>query len=513
MSRVLLLNPPGRRRYIRDNYCSHVSKGRYLYHPIDLLVQSGILRARGEQSTVIGVLDAIAEGLKPEEGLRRVQDFRPDFVLSLAGIVSWPEDAVFLSAVKHATRAEMALTGDKPLFEWPEMMDRLPWMDAVLLDYTTDAFARHVFDGHAARGLALRGARRPARAGPEMGPPNRVVNVPPPFWDAFPLSRYRLMQARHHPFMTVFASLGCPWRCTFCPMERIPFVRRDLSNLLEELDQLRRLGYREIKFRDQTFGADRDYYEQLCRGMIAYRLGFGWSCETRTDVVDYPFLSLMKEAGCHTVMMGVETSTQNVLRHTRKGQRPGSVPSAFQACRELGMKSLAHFIIGLPGETPETTERLVEYALQLRPTYAAFNVAGPAPGTTLLDRALAQGWLRSSREAIDNSDSYPPMELPGFSSREVWTWHRRAVRKFYLSPSTWLRMASSVRTFREWLCLFSEAVSLLQRILVRALRWSPHPPIAPSPFHPTAGPDHGTAVPHAARDVLLSRLFSSSPTS
>ena len=35
--RVLLLNPPGRRLYLRDYFCSKVSQADYIHPPIDLV--------------------------------------------------------------------------------------------------------------------------------------------------------------------------------------------------------------------------------------------------------------------------------------------------------------------------------------------------------------------------------------------------------------------------------------------------------------------------------------------
>ena len=43
MSKVLLLNPPGTRPYLRDYYCSKVAKADYIYEPVDLLMLSGML--------------------------------------------------------------------------------------------------------------------------------------------------------------------------------------------------------------------------------------------------------------------------------------------------------------------------------------------------------------------------------------------------------------------------------------------------------------------------------------
>ena len=52
VKKVLLLNPPGDRLYIRDQFCSHVSKGTYYWQPLDLLMISARLHAAGCASPV-----------------------------------------------------------------------------------------------------------------------------------------------------------------------------------------------------------------------------------------------------------------------------------------------------------------------------------------------------------------------------------------------------------------------------------------------------------------------------
>lgn len=60
--RVLLLNPPGGKLYIRDYYCSFSSKASYYWPPQDLICLSGVLDERFE----VGVVDAIVGRLSPE---------------------------------------------------------------------------------------------------------------------------------------------------------------------------------------------------------------------------------------------------------------------------------------------------------------------------------------------------------------------------------------------------------------------------------------------------------------
>ena len=78
--RVLLLNPPGERVYIRDYFCSKTTKSNYLFHPIDLVMLSGTVGSRHE----IAVLDAIAEDLSIGESRERIERERRSGVLRAA---------------------------------------------------------------------------------------------------------------------------------------------------------------------------------------------------------------------------------------------------------------------------------------------------------------------------------------------------------------------------------------------------------------------------------------------
>ncbi len=98
---VLLLCPPGRRIYQRDNYCSHESKASYYWYPYDLVVQSGFLSERGP----VDVLDATALRLYPERALDAVERLRPRAVFALTGAVCWRDDEDFLDGVVGRTGA------------------------------------------------------------------------------------------------------------------------------------------------------------------------------------------------------------------------------------------------------------------------------------------------------------------------------------------------------------------------------------------------------------------------
>ncbi len=142
--RILLLNPPGRRLFLRDYYCSTVSKSGYLWHPIDLLVQSGYLARVGD----VDFIDGIAEKLSVEAALQRVKQIGPDVVFSLVGAQSADADLAFLRTVSsQLPDVRLAISGE-PLLEEPEaLLAKAPWVAVGVRNFTTPKLAEWVAQG------------------------------------------------------------------------------------------------------------------------------------------------------------------------------------------------------------------------------------------------------------------------------------------------------------------------------------------------------------------------------
>ena len=59
-------------------------------------------------------------------------------------------------------------------------------------------------------------------------------------------------------------------------------------------------------------------------------------------------------------------------------------------CRSLGIRTVAGFLIGFPDDTEESIRDVRDYAQQINPTYANFNVVTPYPGTAFFEQMRGQ---------------------------------------------------------------------------------------------------------------------------
>lgn len=457
MGKVLLFNPPGDKLYLRDQHCSSVSKADYYWPPIDLIIQSGIISQ--EHDTY--VLDAMIENLGPEQTLERITSFKPDSIIFITGIASWLVDFEFIEKAKEITGARLIASGGFLRHDCEDVMNKYPFLDAVLLDFTSDSILTYLKDGNPAYDMCVREEDRIVRK--PLGQ-NRIFNIPVPRHDLFPLDKYRIPHGKFHPFTSMLTNYGCPYQCSYCIAEDIDFKYRTVENIIPELDELALLGIKEIFFKDFTFGMPSTNAKELCQVMTRYNPKFSWVCSSRVNVLDEETLHLMKRAGCHTIQFGVESASQEILDDNNKKIQLAEIEDMFAMCRRLGIKTLAHFILGLPGETEESLNKTIEFAKKISCDFASFNVAIPLPGTTLRARCLENNWLIGQNEELDASRGYPVIETPLLSRESLWRMRNQAVKSFYLRPSYILKRLQDTHSPNEFFHLCREGISLLTSI-------------------------------------------------
>lgn len=457
--RVLLLNPPGVKTYIRDYYCSKISKTNYLFEPVDLLMLSGTLSSRHD----LRVIDAIAEALSPEECRNEIDSWGPDVIVSLIGAVSLHEDLLFLKGIAVGRR-RIIVSGDVMLEEPASLFERYPFIDGAILDFTSSEILDYL-DGNC-DDLQMMVFRRGGKTiHPEGGRAvNQQILIPAPRHDLFNATGYRFPFVRNSRFATVLTDYGCPFSCSFCIMSTLGYRYRSVDSVAEELRSLVSLGKREIFFIDQTFGIHRKRALELCELLSSNGFRFGWVCYGRVDLVDRELLLAMKGAGCHTIIFGVESASEEILKAYRKGYTKDQIRTAFKLCRESGIRTVATFVIGLPEETLETASETIDFLKELDCDYASFNVAVPRVGTALRRNAVSEGLIDSAEMVMDQSGVTIAMPTRTLDRDTVKRLRTEAIRSFYLRPGYLWRRLVSIRSWYELREQISEGMVLVKDI-------------------------------------------------
>jgi radical SAM superfamily enzyme YgiQ (UPF0313 family) len=113
------------------------------------------------------------------------------------------------------------------------------------------------------------------------------------------------------------------------------------------------------------------------------KLKINWTSFARVDTVSEKLLSKMKAAGCTAISFGIESANPTILNTIKKGITAQQVRDAIRLCRRVGISAYASFILGLPGETPQTIKETTEFAANLQQEGLAygFHILAPFPGT------------------------------------------------------------------------------------------------------------------------------------
>jgi radical SAM superfamily enzyme YgiQ (UPF0313 family) len=456
--RVLLLNPPGRRIYIRDYFCSKTTKSNYLFHPIDLVMLSGIVGARHE----VAVLDAIAERLDVRQAEARIDAFAPDAIVSLVGSVSWNEDRAFLAAQAMKRRRVLAI-GDVLHERAALRLVEEPWLEAALGTFVGDDVL-HILERryHEVVDSTVRHRDGRVESLNSRGKLRGRYALPRPRHELFPQNGYRFSFARSAPFATILTDWGCPFPCTFCVMSTLGFATRSIESVLEEVDFLRARGVRELFVMDQTFGANKKRALELCAAW-AERGDLSWTTYARPDHADDELFAAMKRAGCHTVILGVESASANVLAKYEKHYDVADVRVGFARARKHGLRTVGTFIIGLPEETEASIRASLDLALELELDFMSLNMAVPRFGTPFRARAIELGLVAPDDLVMDQGGAEAKLPTHTLDRDTMLALKKRMVRRFYLRPGYLWRRATSAKTLFELRVQAREGLALLFR--------------------------------------------------
>ncbi|MBZ0271165.1 radical SAM protein [bacterium] len=439
---IVLLNPPGTRRYLRDCYCSSVDKAGYYWQPLDLLLQAAHL-ARDFRVVLV---DAIVTRLAPAACLELIARERPVAILSLCSHLSWPEDRPFFQALATHVDAPLYLSGDLPRFQSRAVMDDAPFVDGVLMDITAPCLADRLRTGaHAERTSITHRRGGEIVAGELVG--RKWFSHPIPPHDMFFEKGYRFPLGLAEPVASVLTMHGCPYQCDYCNTGMIHFSRREPDNLEAELDHLHACGIRSLKICDATFNHHPTHVRAFCEMLIEKRYGFRWFCYARADTLDDAQIALMARAGCRFVAFGLESGSEAILADHKEGAGLPATFTALEACRRHGIETLGHFVIGLTGETSDTLETTRRFLRTVPLDYASFNLFDPRPGARLLGETVTpEKALRGAtpNDDADRTDSH----ANGVSLAELRAWQSVFYRAFYWRPRYLLRRITRIRDAR-----------------------------------------------------------------
>jgi hopanoid biosynthesis associated radical SAM protein HpnJ len=251
-----------------------------------------------------------------------------------------------------------------------------------------------------------------------------------------------------HPYVSHYTGRGCPAQCTFCLWPQTvgghKYRAKSPQGVAKEMAHAQKLfpQVKEFFFDDDTFTAYQPRAREIAKELG--KLGMTWSCNARANV-NYETLKTMRDNGLRLLLVGYESGVQRILDNIKKGIRLEEAREFTANCKKLGITIHGTFILGLPGESPETIRETIEFAKSLDVFSIQVSLAAPYPGTELYRQAKENGWFAGDAHLVDElGQQAAALEYKGLSRDEIFRAVERFYKAYYFRPRPIARMVGEM---------------------------------------------------------------------
>ncbi|MFA4907172.1 MAG: radical SAM protein [archaeon] len=451
--KVLALNPPFHPKFSRDSRSPAVSKGGCVYYPIWLGYAAAAMEKAGHK---VKLLDCPAESKGLEETLKIAAEFRPEMVVVETSTPSIIADAKAAVEVRKATGAFTVMAGTHASAMPEGTLEMAPGIEAVArreFDYIVRDLANELESGKdswkSVKGITFRDKDGKIRSNPDMPFIENLDEIP------FVADVYkRNLNIRNYfypsvlfPEVTIITGRGCPNYCTYCVIPQTlnghRYRTRSVQNLADEFEWIKKNmpEVRDVMIEDDTFTADKKRVREFAEEIKRRGLNITYTINARADV-DYETLKALKASGCRLMCVGFESADQQILNNIKKGTVVERIKTFREDAKKAGVLIHGCFMLGNKGETKETIEKTVKWALELDPDTAQFFPIMVYPGTEDYDWFRKNGLLLTEDYGkwLDKEGNHRTLiSRPGLSAEELVEKCDEARARFYLRPKYMLK--------------------------------------------------------------------------
>jgi radical SAM superfamily enzyme YgiQ (UPF0313 family) len=474
--KILFLNPPAEytiKEYPDESGDSYLETEDFGYFPpLGILYVLSFLEKHTSGHDIY-FKDCVAEGISHKELARVFGNIQPDVI----GMTSFTISLVDIRRAVRTARdivpkAHICLGGHHPI-AFPYLAAELSDVDSIVVGEGEVAFTELVKALDKKDDITrIPGVYTAESIAKKKGKPYQDrrflsnVMVPPayiedidtlPFPDRTHIQHinYQSTVGVTNKLATIISSRGCPYKCTFCDVPYKQYRKRSVSSVLDEVEACLRMGYREFHFYDDLFNITPQRVMDFCDEIENRSLNFIWNFRGRVNTVTRESLERAKNAGCRLISFGVETGSNEGLKILKKDTTTQQIKKVFKWCRELGIKTLADFMIGLPSERKAgDVLRNIDFLIELDPDYAQIAILCLYPNTELFNRAVEKGLISKTKWesfALNPTTDFSIDHWEEFlSTHELVALQKKGYKKYYLRIPYILRSVFDTRSVYEF---------------------------------------------------------------
>jgi len=351
-----------------------------------------------ETGIEVKILDLVVYPYSQAMLQNELERFQPQVVGLTAVTMTFDNAMGVIRDIKHINQDIVTVMGGPHVtFCAPDTLTKHSELDIIVLgegERTVVDLSRALDKGHdwnSVNGIAYRKGSEICYTA-QREPIAILDELPDPARGLLPLGRYRALGMP----VSLTTSRGCPFKCIFCVGRKMVGSRvryRNPGKVVDEMEYLNTLNFNQINIADDLFTANRKHCLAVCDEIVKRQLKLKWTSFARVDTVSEEILTQMKAAGCSAVSFGIESGNPQILETIKKGITRQQVVEAVNMCRRAGVLPHASFILGLPGETPQTIRETMDFGDQLKELGLSFgfHLLAPFPGTEIRENSDQYG--------------------------------------------------------------------------------------------------------------------------
>jgi len=239
---------------------------------------------------------------------------------------------------------------------------------------------------------------------------------------------------------------GCPFHCEFCSVHAFDGTgirNKTVEQVIGEIEYMQgsSLGYKRkpIFFADDNIIANKKFSRELFKALIPYKVK--WGCQASINVSkDDETLQLMKDSGCGSMLIGLESvSRENLSRMDKGVNLRHDYASAIKKIQSYGIRVDGSFIVGYDFDTPESFDELIAFIEETKMLTPLINILTPFPGTKLFKRFEEEGrilhkdWSKYDTKTV-------VFKHPTMSADELLRGFRKVIRQVYSFESIYRKL-------------------------------------------------------------------------
>lgn len=457
--KILVINEPFVKDFCRTQRWAARTRGRVLRAPDWLAYATAVLEKSGHN---VKLIDMVANNQIKQDLRLLIKKEQPNFVVLDSTTPSIYSDIECAKIIKEESEAKVIMVGPH-ISALPEetLILAKGAVDVACIgeyDYTVKEIIERYTDLGNIKGIAY---YKDGKLNKNGSRPliEDLDELPFPAWHHLDLMKY-FDGGKLYPYIDIISGRGCPNRCIFClwpqVMHGTKYRLRSPRNVVDEIEydiklcpKILRGG--EFFFEDDTFIVDKERAMQICEEILQRGLKITFSVNARVDNVDLELFKMMKKAGCRELLVGFESGSQRILDRANKHITLEQSRMFMSYAKVAGLQVHGCFVIGLAGETEETAQETIDFALGLGLTTAQFSGAAPFPGTEFFRLAEEQGWLISKcwSDWLMEGEQKGVVNYPGFSEEKIKYYTDLGLKRFYFRLIYMLNFLIDTHSFSD----------------------------------------------------------------